>query len=352
MKWSIFTKCFLLVAIPFQAFCNGLPSFPGSEKEPELIVHNRILAVVNGNPISVLDVMKKMDVFLSQHYPEVEKTDAMRFQFFNQNWKHTLKQLVDNQLILADAEKMEMKITDAEIRETLHERFGPNVMANLDRLGISLEEAQSMVYSEMAVQKMTGYRVYFKGMEKVGPQDIKVAYEDHLTNHPPKEEWKYRVLSIRATTEGLGNVYAQKASALLRSEPLPFEMLAKQLKEENKDDPSISINVSDEYEVEGSHLSEAHKSVLTSLSPGTYSEPIAQVSRVSNSIVHRIFHLIDHVQESAPSFDSMVDQLHDRLVEQEISKIFPDYISKLQSRFNYNPSEYELPSDFQPFELK
>ena len=45
---------------------------PMSFNEPEhLIVNNRILAKVNGKTISVVDVMKKMDVFLNRAYPPI-----------------------------------------------------------------------------------------------------------------------------------------------------------------------------------------------------------------------------------------------------------------------------------------
>ena len=226
-------------------------------------------------------------------------------------------------------------------------------MASLDSLNISFEEAWQMIYSEMAVQRMSGYRVYSKAMHRVGPQDIKVAFVDHLKQNPPKEEWKYQVLSIRAKTESLGSIYAQKAYALIRNEPLPFEVLANKLKQENEIDSSISINVSDEYCVEGKNLSDSHKAILCNLDPNTYSEPIAQVSRHDQSVVHRIFYLMDHTTNPPPKFDSMVDELHDELVQQEISKEYPVYLAKLRKQFNFDQRNLDsIPQDFQPFSLQ
>lgn len=326
-------------------------SAQGSE-EPELLVHNRILATVNGKSISVIDVMKKMDVFLARSYPEHAKSNANRYQFFLQNWRDTLNQIIDNELILADAEKLEIKIADAEVREKIHERFGPNVMASLDELGLSLDEAWHLLYAEMAVQRMSWYRVHSKAMHRVGPQDIKQGYEAYLVKNPPQEEWIYQVLSIRATSDALGQVFAQKAQALIHNEPLPFETLAQKLKEGMQDESNVTITVSDQLQVEGNKLSEAHKTVLCNLEPGNYSEPIPQVSR-DKSVVHRIFYLKQHSVIPPKSFDSMVDPLHDDLVMQEVSQEFPLYLKKLRKQFNYDQSELDaIPSSFVPFELK
>ncbi len=346
MKFYIRLVLFLF---PVLAFTQDFAPPQGQE----IVISNCILATVNGKTISVMDVMKKMDVHLRRAYPEYADSPSHRYQFFSQNWRHTLDQMIENELILADASRLEVKISDADIRETIHERFGPNVMATLDDLGVTFDEIWQMVYSEKAVQQMVGFRVYSKALGRVGPKDIKVAYKDSLITNPPKEEWKYQVLSIRAKTEQLGSIYAQKAHALIRNDPLPFEVLAKRLKEEKEIDSSITINVSEEYSVEDKNLSESHKEVLCSLSPGNYSDPIPQVSRRDQSVVHRIFYLKERILTPPPKFDSMVDNLHDELVQKEISKEFPPYLRKLREQFNFDQSQLDaIPSDFQPFSLR
>lgn len=333
-----------ILLLPLLAFSH--------EKEPEILVQNRILATVNGKNISVYDVMKKMDVFLARNYPEEAKSNVSRLQFFNQSWRTVLNQLVDNELILADSERLEIKIPDAKIRETIHERFGPNVMASMDELEITLDEAWKMIYTEMAVQQVSWYRVYKKAQDQTGPEDIKASFKQYLVTNPPKEEWKYQVLSIRAKTEQLGSVFAQKAQALIRNEPLPFESLAKILQESNEDN-TATITLSDEYSVESKDLSESHKTVLCNLSEGDYSEPISQVSRHDNSNVHRIFYLTKHTVEEAPSFDSMTDQLLDDLVQKEITALMPPYLAKLRKQFNFDAKSLDsIPADFQPFSMR
>ncbi|NGX44937.1 MAG: hypothetical protein K940chlam2_00077 [Chlamydiae bacterium] len=321
--------------------------------EPQIAVNNRILCRVNGKALSVMDVMKKMDVYIAKVYPELTDNATARYQFFSSNWKHVLTQMVDNELILADAEKMELKVGDAEVRETLYERFGPSIMPALDKLGITLEEAWQMIYSEMAVQRMSWYRVNSKAMAQIGPTDIKTAYLVHLEKNPPKEEWHYRVLSIRAATEEIGKMLAQKAHLLLSAQSIAFNDLPEKLEKDEAHDPETKVTLSEEYQVQGKDLASSHKDILSTLKAGTCSEPISQVSRYSHTIVHRIFFLKEYVKSKPPTFDAMNDQLHDELVQAEIEKELPNYLSKLRTRFNFDERVLdELPKGFQPFSLR
>lgn len=319
------------------------------EDDQQLIVNNRILARIGDHTISVLDVMKKMEVYLVRSYPNLSRSAPARYQFFSSNWRYVLNQMIDNELILADAEQAQLKIGDAEIRETLHERFGPNIMPTLDSLGISYDEAWRMIYSEIAVQRMSYFRVQSKALQKIGPHSIKTSYKDYILAHPPSQRWKYQLLSIRAGSDTLGSALASKAFFLLDQKKCSLDDVANQLKEEVE----ANIQVSEVYEVDGKDLSEAHKKVLLALKPGHFSPPIVQVSRSDQSIVHRIFFLKERKEIQPPSFDEMTEKLHDELVQKEIDQELPSYLSRLRKRFNFDEKALEsIPPDFQPFQMR
>ena len=101
----------------------NLSLMDSNQSSQHLVVNNRILAKVNDKTISVLDVMKKMDVFLTRYYPHLSDSTTARYQYFSSQWKDVLSQMIDNELMLADAEKLELKVTDAEVRETIIERL-------------------------------------------------------------------------------------------------------------------------------------------------------------------------------------------------------------------------------------
>lgn len=321
----------------------------------QLVIQNRILAKVREKTISVVDVMKKMDLFLQHYYPQVMYSPGARFQYYATQWKETLTQMVDQELILADAEQLELKVTDAEVRETLFERFGPNIMQTLDQLGLSYDEAREMIYTEMAVQRMMWYRVNSKALNRIGPQDIKNAYKKYCDEHPALEEWKYQVLSMRAPQENLSAALARKAADLLHQARTDLASVTEILKQETADKENpISISLSSELTADEKSIAASHKEVLKTLTPGAFSPPVAQVNRIDHSVVHRIFYLKDHSISKAPVFKKMSDQLKEELLQDAATQESVQYLNKLRLRYGYNEHLMleTLPADFQPFSLR
>ena len=209
MKKYTLIACFSFLILAPLANADSAPFL--QDKNQQLIIHNRILTKVNNKTISILDVVKKMDVFFSKQYPQYAHSPAAKHQYFSSQWKDMLLQMVDQELILADAEKLDLKITDSEIRETLHDKFGPNLMDSLDSLGLSYEEAKSMIHSEIVVQRMTWFKVHSKALNSVNVQDVKKAFASYCEKNPTKDLWEYEVLSVKAQTEEIAHQIANKA---------------------------------------------------------------------------------------------------------------------------------------------
>lgn len=343
-------SCFI-ATVGMQADMKLLASQESSQK---LIVNNRILAKVNEKTISVLDVMKKMDVFLTRYYPHLADSPAARYQYFSTQWKDALAQMIDNELMLADAEKLELKVSDAEVREAIIERFGPNIMASLDKLQLSYEEARKMVHTDIIVEKMTWYRIHSKALQNVNPQDIKVAYQDYLKKNPPQEKWEYQVLSIRTKNEDLGNTLSQKAYGLLQTTKHTLPEVLEEIKKDLAQDTDVSMTVSDELKNDGKTISDTHKQVLLKLVVDSISEPIRQLSKADQSIVYRIFHLKNHSKVLPPSFSQVAEKLKDDLLQVAVQNESKTYIEKLREKFGYDTRSIQdsIPSDFHPFVLQ
>lgn len=342
----------LFFFFPFSFAHAEAPAVFLPQGEPqEIVVYNRILGKVNGKAISVIDVMKKMDLFLQRYYPDHARSKFARFQYYSKQWRDTLSQMIDQELMLADAEHLEVKITDAEVREEMLGRFGPNIMATLDALAMTYDEARTQIYNDMVVQRMMWYRVHSKALNTVNPQDIKEAYKSYCVKNPPTEKWRYQVLSIRSMQRDIGETTAKKAFDLLKSKRVAWDVLPEQLK---SDEDTIAVTLSPELEGDEKGLSGAHKEVLKDLTPGTFSNPIAQVSRADNSIVHRIFFLKEHHRQDTPTFEKIAEELKDELLQQAVNKESTQYITKLRERLGYDEKQMleVLPSDFQPFAIR
>src|SRR5579872_3060389 len=124
-------KILFLIAFTLSVFAADLPRVDFS-REPKISMQNTILAKVNGTTISMMDVKKKMDILFHQNYPQLADSNQARFQFYEVSWRHVLMEMIDHELILADAAEKEVKLTDGEVREEMEARFGPNVMLTLD----------------------------------------------------------------------------------------------------------------------------------------------------------------------------------------------------------------------------
>jgi hypothetical protein len=330
------------------------PCFALQEEKDPVIVHNRILAKVLEKTISVVDVMKKMNVFLDKNYPDEARNPLARYQFYSTHWKDTLSQMIETELMLADATEKQVSVTDAEVREEMQQRFGPHVMSTLDSLGLTYEEARVMVHSEMVVQRMTWFKVNSKALQKVNSEDVKLAYRDFCEQNPPIEKWTYRVLSIRTQNAAFGETIAHKAHELLSKERKNLALLPEDLKGEASADPTTVVSASQEYQVLDKELSASHRQILSSLSKGAYSEPLPQKSRYDDSDVFRIFHLVDHTHTAPPLFQQLSAQIKEKLLERAAMKEQSFYLARLKERFGYDQQYWQslIPSDFQPFTIQ
>lgn len=313
-------------------------------------VQNTILTKVHGTSISVMDVKKKLDFLFHQNYPQLVHSNQARYQFYEAGWRNVLTEMIDQELILADAEDKEVKLTDGEIREEMERRFGPNVMSTLDQVGLTYEEALKLVKNEMLVRRMSWWFIQSRAMQSVTPQDIRQGYQNYLKEHPPYQEWTYRVISIRSDRpqEDL----AKKVFHFLQESQQSPESLASALKE--FETPTASIQLSTEYVATDQNLSEAHKQVLSTLDQGTYSAPSFQQSRVDHKAVHRIFYLSKKSDYPAPSFESMAPHLRDELTQKAIVRESDQYLEKLRKHYGFDPAHIKktLPDDLHPFSLQ
>lgn len=352
MPLLIFLLTSLLPLLPvFSVTSSFLPDISSNR----VVISNRVLAKINQKTITVIDLQQKMDLFISKRYAQQELSPLARSHFYLSHWREFLSQEIDHYLILCDAEQLKILVSDKEVRERMLEHFGPNMMTALDKIGITYEKAKEMIHSELAVEKMTSYRVHAKAFRSVHPQQIKANYKLYCEQNPPKETWGYRVLSIRSSENDLAQNLAEKAHQLLSSNQSSFADLSEKL---FQDDPSlqekISLTASDLYELQDRDLSAQVKTILQTLSPGSYSTPQNQVSRFDNSQVSRIYFLQTHTTSSLPSFEEMEHNLREQILEEAIHKETSLYINKLRLRYGFSEqllSEW-IPEDFQPFSIQ
>ena len=320
----------------------------------QIVVNNRVLATINRHSISVLDVMKQMDMVFYKQFSHYTDSVEARYQFYVTNWKYIFRDLINKELVMADAAENQFEISNGDVRQEMEELFGPNIMMNLERIGMTYNEAWEILRSDILIRRMMLGRANMPAMNKIGPQHIVDAYAEFIKSYQDLgNEWVYQVLSIRDDDDEQGKQMATVANELLTSGTNSFDDIVDEvLNRDNLANPK-SIKVSEEFHHTDKELSPAYREALGTIEAGSYSTPIAQTSRASGSTVLRIFYLKEIVTQEIPTFDKVEDKLHDTLLQEQVEKETQKYISRLRKRFHVDDErlQRQIPKDFQPFVL-
>ena len=341
----LFSLILPILNTPLEAVGESL--LMGNEESTKLIVNNRVLAKVNGKPITLVDVMKKMDILFYREYPQYASSIKARYQFYKASLKHILNDLIDKELIISDAEENKLPLNNGDVRQEMEEMFGPNIIGKLDKAGLTFDEAFKIVQGDIKLKRMVYVRVNNPAMRRVSPKLVREAYEKFAKENilPPK--WEYQVISIRDADPIRSADTANHIYHLL-SEGAPVDKIQEILKQKHLLSKDTNVNVSEVYKQTEKEMSEANKKVLTSLNKGNFSHPIAQKSKANKMTVYRVFFLKDLDKGGALPFFEVENKLKDSLIGEEVNKEMEVYLAKLKKHFDVQEVSLE---GYEPFSL-
>lgn len=340
----------LLLILPITLAAQMLPNQMSAPSSVE--TQNRILAEINGKPITVLDLKKQMDVVFRQEFSEYLDNPVARFQFYENSWKQVFEDLIDRELVLADAERMGMTVTNGDIRQEMIESFGPNVMATLDEIDLPFSQAWEMIETDITIRRMTSARAHFKAYAKVHPKDIREAYSGYVTGFDSTPVMTYRVITVRTTEEELGEEIASSIFTQLEGTANIEDAVAVAMSQ-TEQDPSVSTKLSDTFIQKASEISPNYLTTLSELKPGTVSKPTMQKSRATGKAVWRLFFLEDLEKCNPKTFAELEEEINGHLLQKSIAEETIQYKSELREQFNITPERIAemIPSGFRPFSL-
>lgn len=327
--------------------------YPFETSQEKLIINNRPLFKIHGKMISLLDVVKKMDLLIYEHHPEIISSPRLKYQFYLQNWLLTLKEMIHTELILADAKAKKITISNGDIREEMLERFGSSsIIQKIHNLNLSYEEMRNLIHEELILKKMKSFKIYSKIMQMVTPDLIQSKYREYCSVNIPLKKWKYRFISLRGQEEQIIENCLNKIYILLKNSHSIDEIADIFQKENPELCKKISIHISPLIDTNEKTISQEHYIIISSMKPTTYSKPCKQISRIDGSTVHRIFYLISEENITPPLFSTVSQELRNALLNQLVIKETQSYIETLSKRFNVDIQEIQdLKKDFQPFIL-
>jgi len=344
--------CSLLISVFFVfSILNAQNTFAPYEINTKIIVKNTILAKVANKAITTYDIMKKLDILFNRSYPDLIDSNTARFQFYLSGWQQTLEEIINNQLILIEASKKDLKITDAEIREEVEMRYGPNVMINLEKINLSYEDALKTVKEEMIIQRMMYYFIKAKADQKITPSAIRNAYRLYCKENPPLETFSYYLISIRSIDDKTAQEAAAKTLLFFKEKNTSPKELEISIKEIEKNYKNCQISISNLYKVTNKEIAVSQQKILSNLEKNSYSDIICQTSRTTNKKINRIFYLKDYERKEIQTFSEISNQLKENLLNTALIEESNKYFTKLKNQYHIykNPN---ISKDFIPFSIQ
>lgn len=332
---------------------EGLLSY--STEQPKIFINNRILADINGKPISTYDLVKKLDISFYRSYPEYATSVDARFEFYQIMWKIALEQMIDKELMLLDAKDSKIEVSPGDLRQEMEEVFGPNIIVNLEKAGLSYDDAAKQMQEEIIIRRMLGGRVNVKALRTVTPIKIREAYEAYIKD--PKNarltQWRYKVLTAKDRTPERTEALAQAAYQLLL-QGVPLEKVSEELTKKGVTGRRGKIVVSAEVKHNEKELSKDYLKAISPLETGMISQPFYYKSRTTNTSVCRIICVIERLPGGLPTYKEMEQVLKDQLLDAAIEQETALYVKKLHEHYHIGTKEVldSLPADYQPFVLK
>jgi hypothetical protein len=330
MKYLPF--CFLLL----------LASCVYADDDSHIAINNRVLTQVNGKAITVMDVTKKMDMLLLRNQPQEALKAQFRLNFYRTNWRNVLLEMVDRELVLQAAEDFGIPISTGDVRQELETIFGPNVLVNLEKMGLSWDEAWSSIRNEIITRRMLMWQVSSRVEAEVTPQEVRTAYDSYLRGLKGGRQYSYRMITFRGENGDATLARAREAHELLTKQNLPIDQLKEKF-------PGCSI--SDVFTQQHDEIAASIREILAPLAPASFSEPQLQKTRSETNPVARIYFLHEKQESSPKSFAEMESSLRDELLNERYANASQKYFSNLRKQYNVKPEEIakDLPKDFEPY---
>lgn len=343
----MFKKILLLLLLPALLF--GEVSLGGIDRN-DLVIKNRVLLKINGEPLTVVDVVKKMDLIFYRQYPKMVNSVMAKYEFYMSNFQYVFFTLVNDLLVMADAAEKEVEVSDGDIREEMEGLFGPDVVANIDQLGLTFEEAWKLLKRELTVRRMNQMMVRSKAISEVQPKELKVLYEEYLKQNPTENIWVYHILTFKGNDKEKVQDVAEKAFSQItenKINPNEASIIFKEIAD-------IEFSLSDEFVRKEREISKAHKEVLDKLAPQVYSRPVVQANQRQGNFTARIFFLKEQKKNTPATFAEIQNELEQEVLQKAMARHSEIYSQKLRERYGIT-NEYlskMIPRDFQPFALR
>ncbi|MBI2190973.1 MAG: peptidyl-prolyl cis-trans isomerase [Planctomycetes bacterium] len=213
--------CVLIALVPIR---TGEAESAGSEV---IASQNQVVAIVNSEVITMLDVLQTMPV--RPQGVDDEEWLKIRFQVF----KDRLKGLIERKLLYQEAKLAQIELLPDEMDEAVEQRwqrsFGQkkDFLEYLKGMNMTLGDFQEQVKEDLMARAIIQRRIQFDN--SVSTKELVSYYEEHLSDFTMNEKRKLSIIQVPVKLESgeEGEALARSLVKRLRQNPVEFAALAR-----------------------------------------------------------------------------------------------------------------------------
>ncbi len=289
--------------------------------------NNTILAHVGKKAITALDVKREMDRQLYLYDKTAFNNPEGVFAHYNQNWKYTLKKIVQDELMLLEAEALKFSIPSHEITKKTTELYGDSPIPLYQFLSITPEEAKENGKRELYSMYLSYLKIWDKCNIEATPKEVQKSYQSFIKDLPMKDKWIYQAMYVQGKDEQLVKMTSNTISQMLKEGNYSnLAAIVDSLSASNE----VKVGMSKDIKLTTKELSPSLLAVLENLEEGMMSDVITGQS--AGNYTGKVLHLKEVQKEPIPEFSDISDQLRNSIVtaasEQLAEKFFNDLIKK------------------------
>ncbi|WP_236615096.1 SurA N-terminal domain-containing protein [Desulfovibrio sp. X2] len=280
-------------------------------------VTDRIVAVVNGEIITLYDLNKRFAPLMRQDKDKApDLTDTERLQTMK---RQMLDRMVDDILLYQEAKRLHAEASDADVESRLKAILQNNKMTpekfqeELAKQGLTRTDYVKLLKQEISINNLLGYMVRDKVV--VSDDEIEAYYRAHAQDYGSDRRVALHLIILPA------NMDPQKLRSKIEDKDLTFEEAAQKYSQGPGADSGGDMGT-----LGWDQLAPAWRKVLASLKPGDVSQPF----EISGQ--QALLKLVADTAGSSKPLPEVASKIREFLAKPKYEQIYNDYVAKLRSK--------------------
>jgi peptidyl-prolyl cis-trans isomerase SurA len=291
-----------------------------SEKTDKGEVIERVVAVVNGDPLLLSELRTRAAPFLAR---VMQAPETQRMNLMQQLYGDLLTQLIDERLLEQEARKLSLSVTSSDVDRAIQNVQRQSGLKDSEfweavkGQGFAPEQYKTDVRRQLVRLKVMNQKV--RSRVNVTDDDVRRRYDEMMRE--ARKSAQFLVAHVFMTVEGdsVANLSKVRAQA---------EALKAELTVENFDDAMTKYGGGDLGWVSQGDLPEVLSATLVGLEPGTISEPVRGPSGI------HIFLLRERKEGETAigAYDALKQQIFGELLDKAMARQEVVYLEELRKQ--------------------